>query len=75
MKRLIGTKWGATHRTLRTSTLALVCAPAGYCVPIWCRAVLSHKIGVVLNETMRAITEWLNGILTSYLLVWLELLL
>ena len=31
IRRLAGTSWGASTPTLRTSTLALVCAPAEYC--------------------------------------------
>ena len=34
IRRLAGTRWGASTPTLRTSTLALVYAPAEYCAQL-----------------------------------------
>ena len=35
VRKLSGTNWGTLFDTLRTSTTALVFAPAGYCAPVW----------------------------------------
>ena len=47
IRRLAGTSWGASTPTLRTSTFALVYAPAEYCAPVWCRSAhnTSMQIG------------------------------
>jgi len=67
VKRLAGTKWGASYRALRISALALVYAPAEYCAPVWCRSSHSHKADVVLNGAMRTITGCLKSTPVSYL--------
>ena len=46
IRRLAGTRWGASTPTLRTYTLALVYAPAEYCAPVWCRSSRTHLVDV-----------------------------
>ena len=38
IRKLVGTGWGASPSTLRTSALALVYALAAYCAPTWSRS-------------------------------------
>ncbi|KAJ3582864.1 hypothetical protein NHX12_000160 [Muraenolepis orangiensis] len=38
IRRLAGTTWGASARTLRISTQALVFSAAEYCAPVWSRS-------------------------------------
>ena len=56
IRRLAGTSWGASTPTLRTSTLALVYAPAEYCAPVWCRSSHTRLVDVGLNASLRTIT-------------------
>jgi len=60
IRRLVGTGWGASASTLRTSALALVYAPAEYCAPIWCRSKNTSLLDVSLNSTLRTITGCLQ---------------
>ena len=38
VRKLSGTNWGTSFDTIRTSTTALVFAPAEYCVPVCCQS-------------------------------------
>ena len=49
IRKLVGTGWGASPSTLRTSALALVYAPAEYCAPTWSR---SRHTGL-LDESLK----------------------
>ena len=60
IRRLAGTSWGASTSTLRTSTLALVYAPAEYCAPVWCRSSHTRLVDVGLNASLRTITGCLR---------------
>ena len=60
IRRLAGTSWGASTPTLRTSTLALVYAPAEYCAPVWCRSAHTKLVDVSLNTALRTITGCLR---------------
>ena len=60
IRRLAGTSWGASAPTLRTSTLALVYAPAEYCAPVWCRSAHTRLMDVSLNAAIRTITGCLR---------------
>ena len=60
IRRLAGTSWGASTPTLRTSTLALVYAPAEYCAPVWCRSSHTRLVDVGLNASLRTITGCLR---------------
>ena len=56
IRRLAGTSLGASTPTLRTSTIALVYAPAEYCAPVWCRSAHTRLVDVSLNAALRTIT-------------------
>ena len=60
IRRLAGTSWGASTPTWRTSTLALVYAPAEYCAPVWCRSSHTRLVVVGLNASLRTITGCLR---------------
>ena len=60
IRRLAGTSWGASTPTLRTSTIALVYAPAEYCAPVWCRSAHTRLVDVSLNAALHTITGCLH---------------
>lgn len=60
IRKLVGTGWGASPSTLRTSALALVYAPAEYCAPTWSRSTHTKLLDVSLNCTLRTITGCLH---------------
>ena len=60
IRRLAGTRWGASTTTLRTSAIALVYAPAEYCAPLWDRSAHTHLVDVSLNAALRTITGCLR---------------
>ncbi|KAJ3612195.1 hypothetical protein NHX12_020471 [Muraenolepis orangiensis] len=43
IRRLTGTTWGASAKTLRISTQALVFSAAEYCAPVWSRSPHARK--------------------------------
>ncbi|KAJ4939523.1 hypothetical protein JOQ06_028971, partial [Pogonophryne albipinna] len=43
IRRLAGTTWGASAKTLRISTQALVFSVAEYCAPVWSRSPHARK--------------------------------
>ena len=49
IRRRAGTSCGASTPTLRTSTLALVYAPAECCASVWCRSSQTQFVDVSLN--------------------------
>ena len=52
-EEMMGTNWGASFDTLRTSTTALVFAPAEYCTPVWFQSTHTKRLDVPLKETVR----------------------
>ncbi|KAJ4921364.1 hypothetical protein JOQ06_022808 [Pogonophryne albipinna] len=46
IRRLAGTTWGASAKTLRISTQALVFSVAEYCAPVWSRSPHARKLVV-----------------------------
>ena len=60
ISKLVGTGWGASPSTLRTSALALVYAPAKYCAPTWSRTRHTSLLDVSLNCTLRVTTGCLQ---------------
>ena len=73
IRLIAGTSWGASTPTLRTSTLALVYAPAEYCAPVWCRSSHNHLVDVGLNASLRTITGCLRPTLVDQLPVLAEI--
>ena len=67
LRCLTGTSCGAKTSTLRTSALAVVYRAAEYSAPAWCRSRHTKKLGVVLNNTMRIITDCLKPTPIKYL--------
>ena len=60
IRRLAGTTWGATAKTLRVSTQALVFSAAEYCAPVWSRSPHTKKVDVAINNALRIITGCLK---------------
>ena len=56
MRKLSETNWGTSFDTLRTSTTALVFAPAEYCSPVWCQSTHTKTLDVPLNKAMRIVS-------------------
>ena len=61
LKRLAGTGWGASAKTLRTAALSLVYSTAEYCAPVWCRSAHLRLIDSALNDALR-IASHSNGL-------------
>ena len=55
-----GCGWGAGPLVLRTSTLALVCAPAGCCTPVWSGGGHASMLNVGLGCALRVIAGCLR---------------
>lgn len=70
VQRLAGTAWGASANSLKTSTMALVYAPAEYVSSAWRNSAHVHKVDVQLNNAMRVV----SGTLKSTNLKWLPVL-
>ena len=66
-ERLVGSKWGAAAKTLRTADLSLVYSTAEYCGPVWYRSVHTRLIDSVLNDALRIVTGCLRPTLTDHL--------
>ena len=60
IRRLAGTTWGASAKTLRTSTQALVFPAAEYCAPVWSRSPHVKKVDVAVNSSLRTISGCLK---------------
>ena len=58
LRRLVGSGWGASAKTLRIATLSLVYSTADYCAPVWCRSAHTRLIDSVLNDALRIVTRW-----------------
>ena len=67
LRRLAGTGWGASAKTLRTAALSLVYSTAEYCAPAWCRSVHIRLIDSVLNDALRIVTGCLRPTPSVYL--------
>ena len=60
IRKLVGTGWGASPSTLRTSSLSLVYSPPEYCAPTCSRGRHTSLLDVRLNCTLRIITRFLQ---------------
>ena len=56
IRRLAGTTWGASAKTLRISTQALVFPAAEYGAPVWSRSPHVKKVDVAINSYLRTIS-------------------
>ena len=52
LRRLSGTGWGASAKTLRTAALSLVYSTAEYWAPVWCCSAHTRLINSVLNAPL-----------------------
>ena len=57
--RIAGTTWGASAKTLRISTQALVFSSDEYCAFVWSRSPNVKKVDVAINISLRTII-WLS---------------
>ena len=55
IRRLAGTTWGASAKTLRISTQALVFLAAEYCAPVWSLSPHVEKVDVAINSSLGTI--------------------
>ena len=55
IRRLAGTNWGASAKTLRISTQAMIFPAAEYCAPFWSRSPHLKKVDVAINSSLRTI--------------------
>ena len=67
IRRLAGTTWGATTKTLRISTEALVFPAAEYCAPVWSRSPHVQKLDAALNTALRTVSGCLRATPTNQL--------
>ena len=60
IRRLAGTTWGASAKTLRISTQAMVFPAAEYCAPVWSRSPHVRKVDVAIKSSLRTISGCLK---------------
>ena len=60
IRRLAGTTWGASAKTLRISTQALVFLADEYCAPVWCESPHVKKVDVAINSSLLTISGCLK---------------
>ena len=60
IRRLAGTTWGASAKTLRISMQALVLPAAEYCAPLWSRSPHVKKVDVAINSSLRTISGYIK---------------
>ena len=60
IRRLAGTTWGASAKSLRISTQAQVFPAAEYCAPVWSRSPHVKKVDVAINSSLRTISGCLK---------------
>ena len=60
IRRLAGTTWGASAKTLRISTQALVFPAAEYYAPVWSRSPYVKKVDVAINSSLRTFSGCLK---------------
>ena len=60
IRRFAGTTWGASAKTLRISTQALVFPAAEYCASVWSRSPHVKKVDVAINSSLRTISGCLK---------------
>ena len=60
LRRLAGSGWGASAKTLRTAALSLVYSTAEYCAPVCCRSSHTRRIDSVINDALRIVSGCLR---------------
>ena len=67
LRRLVGSEWGASAKTLRIATLSLVHSTAKFCAPVWCRSAHTLLIDSVLNDALHIFIGCLRPTPTDHL--------
>ena len=67
LRRLVGSGWGASAKTLCIATLSLIHSTAELCAPVWCRSAHTRLIDSVLNDALRIVTGCLRPTPTDHL--------
>ena len=67
IRRLACTTWGASAKTIRISTQALVFPAGEYCAPVWSRSPHVKKVDVAINISLRTISGCLKPTPVFYL--------
>ena len=70
LRLLVGSSWGASATTLRTSALAHCYSTAEYCAPVWATSPYTKLIDVQLNESMHIVSGALHPTPFSWLPSW-----
>ena len=73
LRRLSGSDWGASSKTLRTAALSLIYSTAEYCALAWCRSAHTRLIDGVLNDALHIVTGCLRPTPTDHLPVLLDM--
>ena len=55
IRRIAGTTWGASAKSLRISTQALVFSAPEYCAPVWSRIPHGKKVNFLRSPSKKAI--------------------
>jgi len=67
IRKLAGSKWGATPNTIRTTGLALCFSAGEYACPVWNQSKHTKHVDTALNETCRIITGCLKPTPLKYI--------
>jgi hypothetical protein len=67
IRKLAGSKWGATPNTIRTTGLALCSSAGEYACPVWNQSKHTKHVDTALNETCRVITGCLKPTPLKYI--------
>jgi len=67
IRKLAGSKWGATPNTIRTTGLALCFSAGEYASPVWNQSKHTKHVNTALNETCRIITGCLKPTPLKYI--------
>jgi len=70
IRKLAGSKWGATPKTIRTTGLALCFSADKYASPVWNQSKHSKHVDTALNETYRIITGCLKPTPLKYIYIY-----
>ncbi|GFR66767.1 hypothetical protein ElyMa_003691000 [Elysia marginata] len=60
LRKLANSNWGADHKTLRTTALALSYSTAEYSSAVWARSCRAKKVDAELNNACRIVTGQLR---------------
>jgi hypothetical protein len=67
IRKLAGSKWGATPNTIRTTGLALCFSAGEYACPVWNQSKHTKHVDTALNEICRIITGYLKPTPLKYI--------